>query len=159
MKFTRRDFLQAAGAATIAGSMPTVAFSQGTEIKLGSILDNSGNLDIYGKPMVLATKLAVDEINEAGGLLGRKIKLIQYDSQSDIALYTKYAQQLVREDKVDVVHGGITSASRTFAKPFCPSRVITSCTRISGAEAPAVSATVFTPSSHFSSMSRQVSIR
>jgi urea transport system substrate-binding protein len=112
MKFTRRDFLQAAGAATVAGSLPTVAFSQGTEIKLGSILDNSGNLDIYGKPMVLATRLAVDEINEAGGLLGRKIKLIQYDSQSDIALYTKYAQQLVREDKVNVVHGGITSASR-----------------------------------------------
>ncbi len=112
MKFTRRDFLQAAGAATIAGSLPTAAFSADNDIKLGSILDNSGNLDIYGKPMVLATKLAVDEINEAGGLLGRKIKLIQYDSQSDIALYTKYAQQLVREDKVDVVHGGITSASR-----------------------------------------------
>jgi urea transport system substrate-binding protein len=62
--------------------------------------------------MVIATRLAVDEINDAGGLLGRKIRLIQYDSQSDIALYTKYAQQLVREDKVDVVHGGITSASR-----------------------------------------------
>ncbi|HEV8646710.1 MAG TPA: ABC transporter substrate-binding protein [Burkholderiales bacterium] len=112
MRFTRRDFLQAAGAATVAGSLPTVAFSADKDIKLGSILDNSGNLDIYGKPMVLATRLAVDEINEAGGLLGRKIKLIQYDSQSDIALYTKYAQQLVREDKVDVVHGGITSASR-----------------------------------------------
>ena len=112
MKFTRRDFLQAAGAATVAGSLPTVAFSADKDIKLGSILDNSGNLDIYGKPMVLATRLAVDEINEAGGLLGRKINLIQYDSQSDIALYTNYAQQLVREDKVDVVHGGITSASR-----------------------------------------------
>ena len=112
MKFTRRDFLQAAGAATVAGSLPTVAFSAEKDIKLGSILDNSGNLDIYGKPMVIATRLAVDEINAAGGLLGRKIKLIQYDSQSDIALYTKYAQQLVRADKVNVVHGGITSASR-----------------------------------------------
>ncbi len=112
MKFTRRDFLQAAGAATVAGSLPTVAFSADKDIKLGSILDNSGNLDIYGKPMVIATRLAVDEINAAGGLLGRKIKLIQYDSQSDIALYTKYAQQLVRADKVNVVHGGITSASR-----------------------------------------------
>ncbi|MGH8764356.1 MAG: urea ABC transporter substrate-binding protein, partial [Burkholderiales bacterium] len=81
-------------------------------IKLGSVLDNSGNLDIYGKPMVLATRLAVEELNAAGGLLGRKIELIQYDTQSDIALYTKYAQQLAREDKVDVVHGGITSASR-----------------------------------------------
>lgn len=112
MTFTRRKFLQAAGAATVAGGLPAVAFSADKEIKLGSVLDNSGNLDIYGKPMVIATRLAVDEINAAGGLLGRKIKLIQYDSQSDIALYTKYAQQLVRADKVDVVHGGITSASR-----------------------------------------------
>src|SRR6185436_16048123 len=87
MTFTRREFLRAAGAATVAGGLPAVAFSADKEIKLGSILDNSGNLDIYGKPMVIATKLAVDEINEAGGLLGRKIKLIQYDSQSDIVLY------------------------------------------------------------------------
>ena len=49
---------------------------------------------------------------DAGGLLGRKIQVVQYDTQSDIALYTKYAQQLARDDKVDVVHGGITSASR-----------------------------------------------
>src|SRR2546421_4549540 len=60
----------------------------------------------------MATAMGVEEINAAGGLLGRKIDLKQYDSQSDIALYTKFAQQLVREDKVDVVHGGITSASR-----------------------------------------------
>ena len=56
--------------------------------------------------------MAVEEINAAGGLLGRKVQVIQYDTQSDIALYTKYAQQLARDDKVDVVHGGITSASR-----------------------------------------------
>jgi branched-chain amino acid transport system substrate-binding protein len=81
-------------------------------IKLGAIDDNSGVLDIYGKPIVMANNLAVEEINAGGGLLGRKIELKQYDSQSDIALYTKYAQQLVREDKVDVAHAGITSASR-----------------------------------------------
>ena len=112
MTFTRRDFLTAAGAAAVAGGLPRAAFAQGKPIKLGSVLDNSGNLDIYGKPMVMATQLAVEEINAAGGLLGRKIQLIQYDTQSDIALYTKFAQQLAREDKVDVVHGGITSASR-----------------------------------------------
>jgi branched-chain amino acid transport system substrate-binding protein len=116
MGFTRRQFLTsagvAAGVAAAAGKLPRVAFGANPEIKLGSVLDNSGNLDIYGKPMVMATQLAVEEINAAGGLLGRKIKLIQYDTQSDIALYTKFAQQLAREDKVDVVHGGITSASR-----------------------------------------------
>jgi branched-chain amino acid transport system substrate-binding protein len=112
MALTRRDFLTAAGAATVAASLPRRAFAQNKPIKLGSVLDNSGNLDIYGKPMVIATKMAVKDINAAGGLLGRKVELTQYDTQSDIALYTKYAQQLAREDKVDVVHGGITSASR-----------------------------------------------
>jgi urea transport system substrate-binding protein len=101
-----------AGYAALAGFPMIRASAQGAPIKLGSVLDNSGNLDIYGKPMVMATAMAVDELNAAGGLLGRKIQLVQYDTQSDIALYTKFAQQLVREDKVDVVHGGITSASR-----------------------------------------------
>src|SRR5690349_7290759 len=108
---TRREFLTAAGAVAVAGGVPPLAaFAQGKEILLGSVLDNSGNLDIYGKPMVMATTMAVEELNGAGGLLGRKIRAIQYDTQSDIALYTKFAQQLVRQDKVDVVHGGITSA-------------------------------------------------
>ena len=110
---TRREFLTAAGAVAVAGGLrPLAAFSQGKDIFLGSVLDNSGNLDIYGKPMVMATTMAVEELNAAGGLLGRKIRAIQYDTQSDIALYTKFAQQLARQDKVDVVHGGITSASR-----------------------------------------------
>jgi branched-chain amino acid transport system substrate-binding protein len=117
MSNTRRRFLASTGSAaglTVLGS--TIPFelvlAQGAPIRLGSVLDNSGNLDGYGKPMVMATTLAAEEINAAGGLLGRKIAVTQYDSQSDIALYTKYAQQLSRDDKVDVVHGGITSASR-----------------------------------------------
>jgi urea transport system substrate-binding protein len=112
MTFNRRQFLTATGASSLLAFTPRASFAQSGEIKLGSVLDNSGNLDIYGKPMVMATELAVDELNAAGGLLGRKIKRIQYDTQSDIALYTKFAQQLSRDDKVDVVHGGITSASR-----------------------------------------------
>ena len=117
MTTSRRRFLATSGSAaglTVLGS--TIPFelvlAQGAPIKLGSVLDNSGNLDAYGKPMVMATTLAAEEINAAGGLLGRKIEVKQYDSQSDIALYTKFAQQLSRDDKVDVVHGGITSASR-----------------------------------------------
>ena len=81
-------------------------------IKLGSVLDTSGIFDAYGKPMDMALRLAVDEINAAGGLLGREVEVVAYDTQSDMALYTQYAQQLTREDQVDVVHGGILSASR-----------------------------------------------
>ena len=112
MAISRRTFLAATGSAGVIAGAPYIARAQSGPIKLGSVLDNSGNLDIYGKPMVMATTLAVEEINATGGLLGRKVQAIQYDTQSDIALYTKFAQQLVRDDKVDVVHGGITSASR-----------------------------------------------
>jgi urea transport system substrate-binding protein len=112
MAISRRNFIAAAGATGVLSGAPYIARAQSDAIKLGTVLDNSGNLDIYGKPMVMATTLAVEEINAAGGLLGRKVQAIQYDTQSDIALYTKFAQQLARDDKVDVVHGGITSASR-----------------------------------------------
>jgi len=112
MTFSRRKLLIATGAGAATAAFPCSGAFAADSIKLGTVLDNSGNLDIYGKPMVLATSLAVDEINAAGGLLGRQVEAIQYDTQSDIALYTKFAQQLARRDKVDVVHGGITSASR-----------------------------------------------
>ncbi len=116
MSTSRRRFLKSTGSAAGLALGSTIPFelvlAQGAPIKLGSVLDNSGNLDAYGKPMVMATTLAAEEINAAGGLLGRKIEVKQYDTQSDIALYTKFAQQLSRDDKVDVVHGGITSASR-----------------------------------------------
>ncbi|MBM4231389.1 MAG: urea ABC transporter [Gammaproteobacteria bacterium] len=113
MSFSRRHFLGSMSSVALGSMLPfSDSFAQGAPIKVGSVLDNSGNLDIYGKPMVMATSMAIDEINAAGGLLGRKLQAVQYDTQSDIALYTKFAQQLVRQDKVDVVHGGITSASR-----------------------------------------------
>ncbi len=91
--------------------MPRIALAADT-IKLGSVLDQSGPFDAYGKPMHKALQLAVGKINEGGGLLGRKIEVISYDTQSDMALYTQYGQQLTRQDRVDVVHGGILSASR-----------------------------------------------
>jgi branched-chain amino acid transport system substrate-binding protein len=110
---SRRTLLNTAGATAVLAGVPLFrVHAEDAPIKLGCIEDNSGVLDIYGKPIVMANALAVEQINAGGGLLGRKIELKQYDSQSDIALYTKYAQQLVREDKVDAAHAGITSASR-----------------------------------------------
>ena len=67
--------------------------------------------------MVDALTLAVEEANAAGGLLGRQIKLINYDTQSNMQLYTQFAQQAALKDKVAVVHGGITSASREVIRP------------------------------------------
>ncbi len=111
MSLNRRNFLASTAALAGASMLPRMAMAADT-IKLGSILDTSGIFDAYGKPMDMAMRLAVDEINTAGGLLGKQIEVVAYDTQSDMALYSQYGQQLTRQDQVDVVHGGILSASR-----------------------------------------------
>lgn len=111
MSLNRRNFLASSAAFSSASLLPQVVLAADT-IKLGSILDTSGIFDAYGKPMDMAMRLAVSEINAAGGLLGKQVEVMAYDTQSDMALYSQYGQQLTRQDKVDVVHGGILSASR-----------------------------------------------
>jgi urea transport system substrate-binding protein len=120
MTVDRRKFLHgaAATAALAAGSSGFGASAWAAEpIKVASIHDLSGGLDIYGKPMVDALTLAIEEANATGGLLGRNLELLSYDPQSNMQLYTQFATQAALKDKVAVVHGGITSASREVIRP------------------------------------------
>lgn len=123
MKIKRREFI--AGSLATASTLGMPAFVSAAEkIKLGSILDTSGIFDLYGKPMDQAVRLAVGEINSRGGLLGREIEVVSYDTQSNMSLYTQFAQKLARQDKVDVVHGGILSSSREAIRPTLKKRNI-----------------------------------
>src|SRR5205809_274585 len=72
-------------------------------IIVGSILDLTGPINIYGKPKYDATKLAIQDINAHGGVLGRKLKLVFYDAQSEISKYTLYTNKLVLQDHPVVV--------------------------------------------------------
>jgi urea transport system substrate-binding protein len=112
----RRQFLSSAAALVSASTIATPAFAA-DPIKVGSLHDLSGGLDIYGKPMVDALTFAIEEANAAGGLLSRQLQLVNYDTQSSMQLYTQFAQQAALKDKVAVVHGGITSASREVIRP------------------------------------------
>jgi len=87
-------------------------------IKVGAIYDLSGPLGIVGKPKVDATKLAIKDINDNGGVLGRKLELVFYDAQSDNAKYTQYATRLTGQDRVAAIAAGITSASREAIRPI-----------------------------------------
>ena len=115
----RRKFIQTSGAAAFAGTSAILPLSAlaADEIGVGSIHDLSGGLDIYGKPMLDCLTLAIEEQNAAGGLLGKKLKLVSYDPQSNMQMYAQFAQQAALKDKVAVVHGGITSASREVIRP------------------------------------------
>ena len=113
----RRNFLAAALVGLAAPLVMQHAALGADPIKVVGIHDASGGLDIYGKPMIACLDFAVEEINAAGGLLGRPLELINYDPQSNIQLYTQFATQAATKDKAAVVHGGITSASREAIRP------------------------------------------
>lgn len=117
---TRRDALKL-GTRLSAGALATPFIVRGAAaaepIKLGSLLDGSGAIGLEGSRMIQTTQYAVDLLNAAGGLLGRQIQLISYDTQSSMQLYSQFAQQLVLKDRVDVIQGGITSASREAIRP------------------------------------------
>jgi branched-chain amino acid transport system substrate-binding protein len=118
MRVSRRRLLTSTAVGAIAAPFIVRDGLAADAIKIAGIHDTSGGLDIYGKQMVATLDLAVKEINAKGGLLGSQIELINYDPQSNIQLYTQYATEAATKQKVAVVHGGITSASREAIRPL-----------------------------------------
>ena len=88
-----------------------------TEITLGSIQDLSGPIAGFGKQVRLGMLLRVDEINEQGGINGRKIRLIVEDSAYDPKKAVLAAQKLVNQDKIFAMVGHIGTAQNMAAMP------------------------------------------
>jgi len=89
----------------------------GDTIKVGILHSLSGTMAISEKSVVDAEMLAIDEINEAGGVLGKQIEVIQEDGQSDWPTFAEKAKKLIDQDKVVAVFGCWTSASRKAVRP------------------------------------------
>jgi ABC-type branched-subunit amino acid transport system substrate-binding protein len=85
-------------------------------IKVGVVTDQSGPLSFIGIANANIARLVIDDINAAGGLLGRRIDLVLEDSATDDTVAAAKAAKLVRHDKVDVVLGGIYSSTRQAIK-------------------------------------------
>jgi urea transport system substrate-binding protein len=118
MTMNRRELLTAgAASAVFAPAMIRSAAAAGAPILVASMYDLSGGLEAAGKPMFDVLNFAVADMNDAGGLLGRPVKVISFDTQTNMQLYAQYAQEAALKDKVSVVHGGITSASREVIRP------------------------------------------
>lgn len=87
-------------------------------IKVGVLEDLSGDFSLCGTYKTHAMELAVKEINESGGLLGRQVEIIAPDCQSDNQRYQEMAKKLILEDNVDVIMGAFSSASREAIRPI-----------------------------------------
>ena len=97
------------------------AQSQGVskdEILVGSIQDLSGPLAAFGKAVRQGMLLRAEEINEQGGIHGRKIKLVVEDSGYDPKRAVLAAQKLVNQDKIFIMAGHIGTAQNNAAMPI-----------------------------------------
>ncbi|MGF1482206.1 MAG: urea ABC transporter substrate-binding protein [Cyanophyceae cyanobacterium] len=103
-----------------AGS--TTAASSGDTIKVGLLHSLSGTMAISETTVVEAEKLAIKQINEAGGVLGRQIEAIEEDGASDWPTFAEKATKLIDQDNVVTVFGCWTSASRKAVLPVFESK-------------------------------------
>lgn len=86
-------------------------------IPVGILHSLTGTMAISERGVVAATRLAIDEINAAGGLLGRPLRAIVRDGASDWSTFAREAESLILDERVEVVFGCWTSASRKTVKP------------------------------------------
>ncbi|MBV8869118.1 MAG: transporter substrate-binding protein, partial [Acetobacteraceae bacterium] len=115
----KRRAMLAGSAALSSLALPWVRRSDAAApIKVGLLEDVSGDLAMFGIPKLHGSQLAVEEVNAGGGVLGRPLELIHLDPQGDNARYQEFARRLLQRDKVDVLIGGITSASREAIRPI-----------------------------------------
>ena len=113
MHFNRRHFTALASALAILPASVLAATTPGvskSEIVVGSIQDLSGPIVSFGKPARDGMLLRVDQANAAGGVFGRKIKLVVEDSAYDTKKAVLAADKLINSDKVFAVVGTLGAA-------------------------------------------------
>ncbi|OZI40025.1 urea ABC transporter substrate-binding protein [Bordetella genomosp. 5] len=107
---------RAAAPATSAINTTGLAITD-TEVTVGQLHSATGTMAISETGSIQSERLAIEQINAMGGILGRKIKVIQEDGASDWPTFAEKARKLLVSDKVATVFGCWTSASRKAVLP------------------------------------------
>lgn len=89
-----------------------------TTIRVGILHSLTGTMAISERPMVDSMLMAINEINEQGGILGRRIDPIVVDGESNPTVFAKQAKLLIQKHSVSSIFGGWTSASRKTMMPI-----------------------------------------
>jgi branched-chain amino acid transport system substrate-binding protein len=95
--------------------LPAVAFA---DTKIAAVFDLTGGLNIYGIQQNNALKLAVEDINAKGGVLGAPVDVVSYDAQSEQSKYIQYSNTAILKDRVQALFAGLTSSSREAIRPI-----------------------------------------
>mgnify|MGYP000265213381 CR=1 FL=1 len=121
---SRRRFLAGGAAlagATVAGcsgdSAAGTSTGAGGTVKLGVLEDQSGNFALVGSPKHKASLLAIEEINNDGGIMGQEIEYFDPDPQSDNQRYKELTRRMIQQENVDALWAGYSSATRETIRP------------------------------------------
>lgn len=127
---TRRSALKLSIAATATGVFaPSLAKAQSDEIKVGSLTPNSGGGGPFGPNITAAHKRVVDQVNAAGGVLGRSIRLFQENSETNPETAVRAADKLINVNGVFGILGTWSSSVTLGIMPKCQTAgVIQMCT-------------------------------
>jgi branched-chain amino acid transport system substrate-binding protein len=120
MKFmpARTSFRRGLAAAAASFAVFAGAAIAQEPIKIGSFLGSTGPAAFLGDPEAKTLEFYVEKINAAGGVLGRKLQLISYDTGGDAEKARTFAKRLIEQDKVDVLLGGSTTGETMSAIPL-----------------------------------------
>lgn len=105
-------------AVAIVGIRGGLARQRGAPIRVGVLHSLTGTMASSEVPVVNAIRMAADEVNARGGLLGRPVELLVRDGKSDPDTFAAEAERLLSEDRVSVIFGCWTSASRRTVRPI-----------------------------------------
>lgn len=119
IKFTRRSLLAAGSAMLMLAGIGLAAPARAQEpIKIGFSMALTGGLASNGKAALAAMQIWEEEVNGRGGLIGRPVKLVYYDDQSNGATVPGIYTKLLDVDKVDLLLSGYSTAAIAPAMPI-----------------------------------------
>jgi urea transport system substrate-binding protein len=113
----RKTFLKTMAACTAVCAVTGVSHAEEGTIKVGILHSLSGTMAISETSLKDVELMAIDEVNAAGGVLGKKLEAVVVDPASDWPLFNEKAKELITKDKVAVTFGCWTSVSRKSVLP------------------------------------------
>lgn len=90
----------------------------GDTIKVGASFELTGNVANYGKAILSGAKMAIDEVNEKGGVNGKKLTLVESDNKSEPSESGNSVTKLVTQDRVVAIIGPATSGCVAASAPI-----------------------------------------
>ena len=115
---TRRHVLATATAAALAAMTGIAPAHAADTIKIGLIASLSGPSAKSGEAITRGLTVAIDEINAAGGLLGKQVELLRRDDENNPGKGLVAARELVQREKVAVLFGGLQTPVSLAIVPF-----------------------------------------